>query len=188
MLDSQKENTMKKILILIAGLLMITGNAFAAGSHTDGHGHDEKKKDTHGHDDTDDHHAGKMAVGEPGKRSKARKTIVIVMKETDDGDMIFTPKKIKVKEGQTIRFVIKNKGELEHEFVLDNHDGVMEHKALMEKFPEMEHDDPNSTRLEPGKNGEVIWKFTNGGSFEFACLIPGHYDAGMKGDIKVSSN
>jgi uncharacterized cupredoxin-like copper-binding protein len=177
---------MKKLLILFAGLLMITGNAFAAGSHTDGHGHDKMKKDTQGHDDASDHHADKMSVGEPGERKNARKTIVIVMKETDDGDMVFTPKKIKVKEGQTIRFVIKNKGELEHEFVLDNHAGVMEHKVLMEKFPEMEHDDPNSTRLEPGKKGEVIWKFSNSGSFEFACLIPGHYDAGMKGDITVA--
>lgn len=200
----QKGNTMKKLLVLTAGLFLISGNAFASGSHTGGHdevkkethghadtkshGHDEMKKVMGGHDDADGHHDGAMAVGEPGKRQDATKNIVIVMKETDDGDMIFTPKKIKVKEGQTIRFVIRNKGELEHEFVLDNHDGVMEHKALMEKFPEMEHDDPNSIRLEPGKKGEVIWKFTNGGTFEFACLIPGHYASGMKGDITVAES
>jgi len=177
---------MKKLLILTAGLFLITGNAVAAGSHTGGH--DATKKETHGHDKTDGHHADAMAVGEPGKRQDASKSVVIVMKETDDGGMIFTPKKLEVKKGQTIRFVIRNKGELEHEFVLDNHEGVMEHKAVMVKFPEMEHDDPNSVRLDSGKQGEVIWKFSNGGTFEFACLIPGHYEAGMKGDITVAAN
>ena len=72
--------------------------------------------------------------------------------------------------------------------MLDSHKEIMKHKAVMEKFPEMEHDDPNSVRLEEGKNGEVIWTFSNGGKFEFACLIPGHYEAGMKGAIKVSTH
>ena len=195
---------MKKLLVLTAGLLMVAGNAFASGSHTGGHGevkkemhghdvikshgHDEQIKMMGGHDATDGHHADAMAVGEPGKRQDATKNIVIIMKETDDGEMVFTPKMIDVQKGQTIRFAIRNKGELEHEFVLDNHGGVMKHKVLMEKFPEMEHDDPNSLRLEPGKKGEIIWKFTNGGSFEFACLIPGHYASGMRGDIMVSES
>ena len=61
----------------------------------------------------------------------------------------------------------------------------MEHKAVMEKFPEMEHDDPNSIRLAPGKSGEIVWKFTNDGTFKIACLIPGHYDAGMHGNVVV---
>jgi len=92
---------MKKLLILTAGLFLITGNAVAAGSHTGGH--DATKKETHGHDKTDGHHADAMAVGEPGKRQDASKSVVIVMKETDDGGMIFTPKKLEVKKGQTIR-------------------------------------------------------------------------------------
>ena len=184
----QKGNIMKKLLILTTGLFLIAGNAFASGSHTGGHGHDEMKKVMEGHDNSDGHHADAMAVGEPGKKQNATKKITIIMTETDDGDMVFTPKIIDVKKGQTIRFVIRNKGEIDHEFVLDNRDGVMKHKALMEKFPEMEHDDPNSLRLEPGKKGEIIWKFTNGGTFEFACLIPGHYAAGMKGDITVTES
>ena len=95
---------------------------------------------------------------------------------------------INVKKNETIRFMVINKGELEHEFVLDSHEGVMEHKALMEKMPEMEHDDPNSVRLDPGMDGEVIWKFANAGPFEFACLIPGHYDSGMKGMLNVAGH
>ena len=185
---------MNKLIIFTTGLFLISGNTFAAGSHAGGHGKDEVKLETHGlkdtkehgHENTDSHHEGVMAVGIPGKNQDVSKDIVILMKETDDGDMIFTPKSIDVQNGQTIRFVVQNVGELVHEFVLDNHDGVIEHKALMEKFPEMEHDDPNSIRLEPGEKGEVIWKFSNGGAFEFACLIPGHYASGMRGDIMVS--
>jgi uncharacterized cupredoxin-like copper-binding protein len=137
-------------------------------------------------------HHEEMAVGEPGKKAEAGQTVTITMKETDDGDMVFEPKSLKVEKGQTVLFTVKNIGELDHEFVLDDHDSVMKHKAVMEKFPEMEHDDPNSVRLEPGKSGEVVWKFSKSGNFEFACLIPGHYDSGMKGSLtvveKIASN
>ncbi|CAD7053168.1 MAG: cupredoxin domain-containing protein [Alphaproteobacteria bacterium] len=151
------------------GLLLATlaTPALAAGNHAGGHGE-------------------AMAVGEPGEKSKATQTIRVTMKETEDGRMIFTPSEFKVRKGQTIRFTIKNAGELDHEFVLDDEKGVMEHKALMEKFPEMEHDDPNAIRLEPGKSGEIVWKFTNDGVFKVACLVPGHYDAGMHGDVTVA--
>ncbi|MEO4044981.1 plastocyanin/azurin family copper-binding protein [Hoeflea sp. CAU 1731] len=168
---------MKRTTILMLTALFSTNAALAAGSHSGGHDDGEGSKDHH----------EKMAVGEPGNKSMVNKRISLTMKETDDGEMVFQPSSISVDEGQTVQFIIKNKGELVHEFVLDNHDNVMEHKAVMEKFPEMEHDDPNSIRLEPGKRGEVIWKFSNAGEFEFACLIPGHYDAGMKGDLKVSA-
>ena len=158
---------MKNLLtaILIAAALSTT--ALAAGSHEGGHGE-------------------AMAVGEPGNKAKATQTIRVTMKETDDGKMIFTPNTFTVRKGQTITFAIKNAGELDHEFVLDQEDKVMEHKALMEKFPEMEHDDPNAIRLAAGESGEIIWKFTNDGTFKIACLVPGHYDAGMHGDVTVA--
>jgi uncharacterized cupredoxin-like copper-binding protein len=90
-----------------------------------------------------------------------------------------------VTRGEQIRFVIKNEGELAHEFLLDSFEGNAKHKVQMEKNPEMEHDDPNGKRLEPKKNGEILWIFDKAGSFEFACLIPGHYEAGMKGVVTV---
>lgn len=129
---------------------------------------------------------GAMAVGEPGKKAKATQTIRVTMQETEDGRMIFTPNSFKVRKDQTIVFAIKNAGELDHEFVLDQEDKVMEHKATMEKFPDMEHDDPNAIRLAPGKSGEIVWRFTNDGAFKIACLVPGHYDAGMHGDVTVA--
>ncbi|MBU1316468.1 MAG: cupredoxin domain-containing protein [Alphaproteobacteria bacterium] len=153
----------------LIGLLLasLATPVIAAGSHAGGH--------------------GEMAVGEPGEKSKATQTIRVTMKETDDGKMIFSPSTFKVRKGQTVRFTIKNAGELDHEFVLDNQENVMEHKAVMEKFPEMEHDDPNAIRLAPGKSGEIVWKFTNDGTFKVACLVPGHYDAGMHGDLTVAN-
>ena len=151
----------------IFGLLVVAlaTPAFATGNHAGGHG---------------------QAVGEPGKKANATQTIRVTMKETKDGRMIFTPSAFKVRKGQTVRFAIKNAGQLDHEFVLDQEAKIMEHKAVMEKFPEMEHDDPNAIRLAAGESGEIIWKFTNDGTFKIACLVPGHYDAGMHGDVTVA--
>lgn len=153
----------------IFGLLLasLATPVLASGSHAGGHGE-------------------AMVVGEAGDKSKVTQTIRLSMKETPDGKMIFSPNNFKVRKGQTVRFTIKNEGELDHEFVLDQEDKVMEHKAVMEKFPEMEHDDPNAIRLKAGKSGEIVWKFTNDGVFKIACLVPGHYDAGMHGDVAVA--
>ncbi|WP_339765077.1 cupredoxin family protein [uncultured Hoeflea sp.] len=160
---------MKTLLIASASFLVMTALAGAAGTHSGGHD-------------------SMMTIGNPGKASEVSRTIEVIMNETDDGEMVFEPKEINVEKGETIRFMVMNKGELEHEFVLDDHEGVMEHKGLMERMPEMEHDDPNSVRLDPGMDGEVIWSFANSGPFEFACLIPGHYDSGMKGMLTVTDH
>jgi len=142
--------------------------AYAAGSHSGGH------------------ETEKMAIGEPGQKGKVKRTVNIAMTEKDDGAMLFEPATIKVKAGETIRLRFTNKGEADHEYVMDEEPTVMEHKAVMAKFPEMEHADANSIRLAPGKTGEIVWTFSNAGDFVFACLIPGHYESGMKGDIQVS--
>ena len=93
---------------------------------------------------------------------------------------------VTIKVGDTIKFKITNVGTVDHEFVLDDETKMMEHKAEMAKFPEMEHADPNSIRLEPGAKGEIIWKFSASGEFQFACLIPGHMEAGMHGPVLVN--
>ncbi len=157
---------MKTMLIAGAVALLFAGPALASGTHAGGH-------------------HGEMPVGEPGVKKDVNRTIKVVMKETADGKMLFDPAQITVKQGETIRFAVSNIGKTDHEFVLDDPEGMAKHKELMAKFPEMEHDDPNAVRLEPGKKGEVIWKFTNAGSFEFGCLIPGHMEAGMAGPINV---
>lgn len=156
---------MTKTLILSALALLTTTAAFAEGTHAGGH--------------------DQMMVGVPGNASEISRTIKVKMAETDDGEMIFKPSVIDVERGETIRFIIINSGELDHEFVVDGRERNQEHKALMAKFPEMEHDDPNAIRLAPGASGEILWNFVNDGHFEFACLIPGHYESGMRGDLNV---
>lgn len=128
-------------------------------------------------------HAG-FSAGEPGNPKKPARTVVITMRE-DDGKMIFNHNHVEVRRGEQIRFVLENKGELDHEFVLATVKDNDKHAKLMQKFPEMEHDDPNAKRVAPKKAGELIWRFTKAGTFEFACLIPGHREAGMHGTVVV---
>ena len=173
---------MKKLAISIAtALLAIAGHAHADEGHAasapkagakaaEGHAHE------HGHGDAD-------AIGAPGKAAKVTRTVTVDMTDA----MRFSPASVSAKQGETIRFTLKNSGQVKHEFVLGTEKELKEHYELMKKFPEMEHSDANMVTVAPGKTGEVIWQFTKAGKIEFACLQPGHYDAGMKGAVNVAS-
>jgi uncharacterized cupredoxin-like copper-binding protein len=100
-------------------------------------------------------------------------------------DMRYTPSDIRVKQGETIRFIVKNKGQVKHEMSLGTQKELLEHLEQMKKFPDMEHDEPGKVTLAPGKQGEIVWQFSKAGTVNFACLMPGHFEAGMKGAIKV---
>ena len=102
-------------------------------------------------------------------------------------NMRFTPDKIEVKQGETVKLIIKNSGAVMHEFVLGTKKELEEHAALMLKFPNMEHDEPYMAHVTAGKTAEIIWTFNRPGNFDFACLIAGHYQAGMVGKITVSA-
>ncbi|WP_316778813.1 cupredoxin domain-containing protein [Sedimentitalea todarodis] len=156
---------MKKRLLTTAITLALAAPAFAGGTHGGGHG-DE------------------MDIGRPGDDHHATRTVEISMLETDDGEMLFEPRNLEFVPGETVKLIITNNGELEHEFVMDTYEENEEHKAMMAKF-DMEHDDPNSARLEPGQTAEIVWTFSNEGRFQFACLIPGHYESGMHGALDV---
>jgi uncharacterized cupredoxin-like copper-binding protein len=90
-----------------------------------------------------------------------------------------------VRKGEVVRFVLKNAGALRHEIVIDSVENNARHKAEMEKSPDLEHEEPNGRHVEPKQSAELIWRFTKAGTFEYACLIPGHYESGMKGIIVV---
>lgn len=121
------------------------------------------------------------SIGKPGKASEVSRTVNVDM--TDN--MRFTPAKIEVKKGETIKFVVKNSGQVRHEMVLGSVQELKAHAEQMRKHPEMEHDDPNQVQVDPGKTGQFIWKFANAGTFDFACLQPGHFEAGMAGKVAV---
>ena len=121
------------------------------------------------------------AYGRPGDPAKASRTVAIDMSDS----MRFTPALITVRKGETIRFALTNSGKVKHEMVLGSSKELKEHAALMLKFPEMQHADPNRLSVDPGKSGALIWQFTRAGTFDFACLQPGHFEAGMRGKIAV---
>ncbi|UMA67371.1 cupredoxin family protein (plasmid) [Roseivivax marinus] len=142
--------------------------AHAAGTHSGGHGHDE------------------MALGKPAESEPSR-TVEVIMKEDYDGEniYIFDKDKLTFAAGETVRLHIVNAGEEVHEFVMDTAEANAEHKAMMAKFPEMEHDDPNAVRLNPGEEADIVWTYGEQGTYEFACLLPGHYEAGMHGPLII---
>jgi uncharacterized cupredoxin-like copper-binding protein len=125
-----------------------------------------------------------FSAGVPGDPKKPARTIEVVMKE-EYGGMEYVPNRIEVKRNEQIRFVLKNVDIQTHEFVLASTADNLKHAALMRKFPDMEHDDPNGKTLPPKGNAEILWRFTKRGDFEFGCLIPGHREAGMVGKVVV---
>jgi uncharacterized cupredoxin-like copper-binding protein len=125
-----------------------------------------------------------FSAGEPGNPKKPYRIIQVVMRE-GDGKMMFIPQKLEVRRGEQIRFMLRNNGELGHEFVLATTEENLKHAEQMKKHPDMEHDDPNAKRLKPKKTDELVWRFTKRGTFEYGCLIPGHREAGMTGIIVV---
>ncbi|MGB4358998.1 MAG: cupredoxin family protein [Rhodoferax sp.] len=153
----------KSSTLLAIALLAASSAASAAGAHAGGH--------------------GESAIGKPGVAAKVSRTIQVEMAN----GMRFKPSEIRVKKGETIRFVLKNTDGLKHEFSLGTQQELLEHYEVMKRFPDMEHDEPNKISLAPGKRGEVIWQFTKTTSVDFACLHPGHFDAGMKGRVIVAA-
>lgn len=130
------------------------------------------------------HSHGGFSAGQPGNPKKPSRIVQITMRE-GDGTMIYAPDKVEVRKGEQIKFVIRNNGELDHEFILATTKENLKHAEEMKKNPEMEHDDPNAQRLTPKQVKEIVWKFTKAGTFEFGCLIPGHREAGMIGKVIV---
>ena len=107
------------------------------------------------------------------------------MKVSMSDRMRFSPETMTVRVGETVRFVVRNGGKVMHEMILGTKAELEKHAEEMRKFPDMEHDEPHMLHVKPGTTGEMGWTFNRAGEFDFACLIPGHYEAGMKGRIVV---
>ena len=156
---SHSRRTARALALLIG---LAAPAVHAAGSHSSGH--------------------ADSAIGEPGKAAQVTRTVRVDMSDA----MRFTPPRVSARRGQTVRFLVSNSGKVKHELVLGSPKDLREHAELMKKFPEMEHAEPNMVTLAPGQTGEVVWRFNRAGRVDFACLQPGHYDAGMKGFVTVS--
>ncbi len=162
---------MNRAVIVASGLILA---AFTSGVALAGPG---EKGHSHSHDSG-------FAAGEPGDPKKPARIVQITMNE-GDGKMMFLPDRVEIKRGEQVKFLLRNNGALDHEFILATSAENMKHAEEMKKNPEMEHDDPNAKRLTPKKTNEIVWRFTKAGQFEYGCLIPGHREAGMIGTVQV---
>lgn len=142
------------------------------------HGHGDEK---HAAKPFDPARAEQKAFGIAADPAKATRTMTIAMSDR----MRFTPESLTLRRGETVRFVVRNDGKLMHEMVLGTKEELERHAEDMRKFPDMEHDEPHMVHVKPGASATFAWTFNRAGQFDFACLIPGHYDAGMKGRIIV---
>jgi uncharacterized cupredoxin-like copper-binding protein len=133
----------------------------------------------HGHD-----HAPEAAYGRPGDPARGGRVVQVTMGETENG-MVFAPSRIEVRRGEQVQFVLRNGGELEHELVIGTVEANRRHAEEMASHPDMAHEDLNAKRLGPKTSRVLRWQFTQAGTFEYACLIPGHREAGMVGTVVV---
>lgn len=160
---------MRIIEMALCAALLAPGAAWAHG-------------DEHTRGKVDYSKAEELPFGKAADPRKAAKTIRVDMADT----MRFTPSKLTVKRGDTVRFVAANRGKVMHEMVLGTLDELKQHAEMMRKHPGMEHDEPHMLHVQPGKTGEMGWRFTKAGEFHYGCLIPGHFEAGMVGRITVT--
>jgi uncharacterized cupredoxin-like copper-binding protein len=163
-------NTTLIARLALASTMLAATLAFAHGDedHASSHKYDPAKVEL-----TD--------FGQEGNPKKVTRTIQVDMAD----NMRFSPADITVRRGETIKFLVRNDGKVLHEMVLGTRKAIAEHAELMKKFPEMEHADANMAHVKPGKAGEIVWQFTKAGEFQFACLQPGHFEAGMVGKLTV---
>lgn len=129
-------------------------------------------------------HPSETAYGRPGDPAKGGRVVQVSMRETENG-MTFSPDRIEVAQGEQIQFVLRNAGELEHELVIGTVEANQAHAEAMAAHPHMAHEDPNAKRLNSKTSGVLRWQFTQAGTFEYACLISGHREAGMVGTVVV---
>jgi uncharacterized cupredoxin-like copper-binding protein len=165
---------MKQPFVARTGFAMLSLALFVQLSSADAHdaaGHSSKKELAH--------HG---ASGAPGDAAHVDRTVAIEMSDA----MRFEPSSIVAATGETIRFRIRNGGAMTHEFVLGMRSDLARHAEMMKKMPGMAHRAPNMATVGPGETTELVWRFTRAGRVDFACLQPGHYEAGMRGDVRVS--
>jgi uncharacterized cupredoxin-like copper-binding protein len=120
--------------------------------------------------------------GQPGSAKNVTRTVEITLTDA----MRFIPSTLTFKRGDTVRLHISNAGKLTHEFVLGTKEEIAEHAEMMRQMPDMVHSDASAVRIAPGHAADIVWQFSKAGDFLFACLVPGHWEAGMQGSVTVS--
>lgn len=152
---------------------------FADETHKHGDDAGAANDSHHAHDGTHGH--SNPTAGRPGNPKKVNRTIRVTAL-----DIKYDKPEIRVKAGETIKFIVTNTGKLRHEFMIGDMEEQREHAEMMKQMPDMVHEDANTLTLEPGETKSMVWQFTRGGKLEVACHIPGHYEAGMRSAVIVA--
>ncbi len=187
------KSTIRASLSMTAIVCLLTGPALAAGT-----GHDHGSMPGMSDDmasmmaDMDRQMADTAAFGRKGEAAKAARTI-----EIEASEIMFNATALEFKVGETVRFIVSNKGEQPHEFTIGDNAYQELARRMMTHMMEMgtdpsspEHaamhaDGGNTVTLAAGETKALIWTFTKAGTFEFSCNVPGHSEVGMKGTITV---
>lgn len=135
----------------------------------------------HHHENDGGHQAHMSKAGKPGNPAKIDVTVAVATLDT----MRYDPAQFSFKRRQTVKFVVTNKGQLAHEFGIGTLEEQKEHAEMMKSMPDMKHDDPNVVTLDPGQTKELVWQFSNRGTFQIGCHVPGHFEAGMVAQVTV---
>ncbi|MDH3762428.1 MAG: cupredoxin family protein [Gammaproteobacteria bacterium] len=154
-------------LVLLALLGIFPAAALASGSDDHSHGNET------------------FSVGKPGHGRPDRQIRVSM---TDNMRFTFEPRLESLRHGQTIEFIVRNDGQLAHEFSIGNAEDQVKHAEMMRKMPDMKHQDPNTVSLGPGEQARLLWQFMGKDTVVFACNIPGHFEAGMKHMLAIGAN
>jgi len=164
-----------RLAVAIATVTTLTAAAPTVMAHGDG-GHTKAPNSSISNE--------QHAFGAEGDPQQASRTVAIAMDDT----MHYSQSDIRVAQGETVTFIISNKGKLMHELVLGTEEELKKHAEQMRKNPEMEHDEPYMAHVKPGATERMTWKFTKAGTFHYGCLVAGHFEAGMKGKVVVAAN
>jgi uncharacterized cupredoxin-like copper-binding protein len=159
-----------RMLLLGATIAFMAGTAAAHGDKPDG---DTATKSAV--------KAEQKPFGIAGNPAKVTRTVKMDLSDK----MRFHPSVLQVKRGETVRFVVANSGKVLHEMVIGTLAELQEHASLMQKFPDMEHDEPYMAHVKPGATQQIVWQFNRSGEFNYACLVAGHFEAGMVGKVIV---
>ena len=166
---NEQQIFMKALQFIAACALLISAAASFSHENTGHHGHASAAPQ-------------QQAWGIAGQATKSTRTITLRM--TDD--MRFTPSHFSVKRGETVRLRVENKGQVLHEVVLGTQASLDAHAAMMRAHPGMEHGEAHMAHVKPGRQDDLVWTFNRAGQFDFACLVAGHFEAGMRGSFTVT--
>ena len=132
------------------------------------------------------HHAvtpGGTTLGEPTDVPEADRTIRILASD----ELRYSPATVRIDLGEVVAFEVTNDGAVPHEFFLADEVHQEAHETEMAHGGQhVMPDSPHAVSLAPGETKTIAWRFTQAGTTEFACHVPGHYAGGMIGSIVVS--